>query len=173
MELSKENRNSEQNLHVSGLGGWLILAQIGLCGTFLSMTINIFFNILPIFRTGQWEELTDAASLSYNRLWPIIIPYELAGSIVLLGALIFAFVLFYRKKRKLPLTAHLLLSRFWTLHTGRLFYDSGDSRNSRCRCYESADFFSKNPADLRHLDVVFRQISSCSEYVYKIMRPAA
>jgi uncharacterized membrane protein len=103
MELSKENRNSEQHQPISGLGGWLILAQVSLWSTFLSMIINIFFNILPIFRTGQWEELTDAASLSYNRLWPIIIPYELAGSIVLLGALIFAFVLFYRKKRKLPL----------------------------------------------------------------------
>ena len=102
MELLKENRNSEQNLHVSGLGGWLILAQIGLWSTFLSMVINIFFNILPIFRTGQWEELTDEASLSYNGLWPIVIPYELAGCIILLGALIFAFVLFYRKKRKLP-----------------------------------------------------------------------
>ena len=100
MELSKENRNSE---HVSGLGGWLILAQVGLWSTFLNIVINIFFNILPIFRTGRWEELTDAASSFYNRLWPIIIPYELAGSIVLLGALIFAFVLFYRKKRKLPL----------------------------------------------------------------------
>ena len=99
MELSKENRNSE---HVSGLAGGLFSHKLAY-EHIPEHVINIFFNILPIFRTGQWEELTDAASSSYNRLWPIIIPYELAGSIVLLGALIFAFVLFYRKKRKLPL----------------------------------------------------------------------
>ncbi|MFC5652194.1 DUF2569 domain-containing protein [Paenibacillus solisilvae] len=102
MEHSQEKYNPLHNQHISGLGGWLILAQISLWSTVVSFVINIFFNILPIFRTDQWNNLTDPTSMSYNKMWPIVIPYELIGSSLLLGALIYAFVLFYRKKRQLP-----------------------------------------------------------------------
>ncbi|BBH19556.1 hypothetical protein Back11_09010 [Paenibacillus baekrokdamisoli] len=101
MQTLKENHQSDSPLLLSGLGGWLILAQIGLWGTACSAIINIVFNILPIFNNGQWEELTDPGSNSYNSMWSIAIPYEMIGSLVLLVALAVAFTLFYRKKRLL------------------------------------------------------------------------
>lgn len=85
---------------ISGLGGWLILIQIGLIYSLLSDILQVAGN--GIFNATTWDKLTDSAYDSYNSLWKPILVTQLAFYSVFTLFVLFTLISFYRKKKYLP-----------------------------------------------------------------------
>ncbi|WP_249901917.1 DUF2569 family protein [Paenibacillus sp. PK3_47] len=65
-----------------GLGGWLILTQIGLYFTFISMAVLTLNSIIPSFQTDVWEALTSPSSPVYDPMWGPLLIFEAVSNIV-------------------------------------------------------------------------------------------
>jgi len=89
-------------LGVSGLGGWLILIQIGLWFTLVMLLAQISQSVLPILNTETWEILTSKDSGYYHPLWGPMIIFEAIYNILFLLFTVYVIVAFYRKKAILP-----------------------------------------------------------------------
>lgn len=89
-------------LGVSGLGGWLILIQIGLWFTLVMLLAQISQSVLPILNTETWEILTSKDSGYYHPLWGPMIIFEAIYNILFLLFTVYVIVAFYRKKAMLP-----------------------------------------------------------------------
>ncbi|RXZ81947.1 DUF2569 domain-containing protein [Paenibacillaceae bacterium] len=103
METGIENEKKEtMQLGVSGLGGWLILIQIGLYLSITMLIIQIIGNDLEALTGETWQLLTSKDSLYYDLLWK---PYLLFGSVYNIMNFIFILYIliqFYRKKSMVP-----------------------------------------------------------------------
>jgi hypothetical protein len=98
---SEVNANeSAVTRQISGLGGWLILIQIGLIYSLLSNIIQVIGN--GIFNSTTWSKLTDPASASYDSLWKPILITQLSFYSVFTLFVLFTLISFYRKKSYLP-----------------------------------------------------------------------
>lgn len=89
-------------LGISGLGGWLVLVQIGLYFTVVTGLINFFQYSLPALGTLNGGEFTSKSSEYYHVLWgPIIVFESLFG---ILNVLFIGYILmqFYQKRSILP-----------------------------------------------------------------------
>jgi len=86
---------------ISGLGGWLVLVQIGLYSTMFLLMLKLI-SILSIFGDGSWELFTDKSSIIYHALWQPLILFELIYNLLLFAFSIFILVCFYSKKKILP-----------------------------------------------------------------------
>lgn len=89
-------------LGVSGLGGWLILIQIGLYITVIMLLVQLFVYSLPAFGPETWDVLTSKDSELYHPLWGPIFIFETAYNICFLGFCLYIFFMFYGKKSILP-----------------------------------------------------------------------
>ena len=70
----EEQKRDYRPLGVSGLGGWLILIQMGLFLTIVLLAVQLIQQIVPIFTTETWELLTSKQSDYYHALWgPVLI----------------------------------------------------------------------------------------------------
>ncbi|PWW02542.1 uncharacterized protein DUF2569 [Paenibacillus cellulosilyticus] len=98
---SEVNANESSVSHqISGLGGWLILIQIGLIYSLLSDIIQVMGN--GIFNATTWDKLTNTAYDSYNSMWKPVLITQLAFYSVFTLFVLFTLISFYRKKSYLP-----------------------------------------------------------------------
>ncbi|WP_367075035.1 DUF2569 domain-containing protein [Paenibacillus pabuli] len=87
---------------VSGLGGWLILIQIGLLLTIVLLAVQLIQQIVPIFTTETWELLTSKQSDYYHPLWGPVLIFELVYNVLFLLFSLYTVFAFYSKKAILP-----------------------------------------------------------------------
>lgn len=87
---------------VSGLGGWLVLVQIGLYATIVLGIVQMVSYSIPAISPDQWEILTSKDSELYHPLWGAFILFELVYNMALIGYCAFTLVQFYRKKSIVP-----------------------------------------------------------------------
>lgn len=86
---------------MTGLGGWLILVQITLYFSFISLLIGVPALFL-MFDGEVWEAVTSPDSIHYNVLWGVMIVFQLSYYVLLLLFTGYILVQFYRKKAMLP-----------------------------------------------------------------------
>lgn len=86
---------------ISGLGGWLVLVQIGLYATMLILIFQVMSSA-TIFGDGTWELLTSKGSIMYHALWQPLILFEVIYNVLLFAFCIFLLVCLYSKKKILP-----------------------------------------------------------------------
>ncbi|MFD2117894.1 DUF2569 domain-containing protein [Paenibacillus yanchengensis] len=97
-----EIRNDNVRLGVSGLGGWLVLIQIGLILTLIQLLNQIITVDLTIFTDGTWQLLTSKGSDFYDPLWKPTLIFETVYNILFSIFTLFILVQFYRKKGIIP-----------------------------------------------------------------------
>lgn len=97
-----EMRDDNLRLGVSGLGGWLILIQIGLYLTLIGLVFQLVGNNLYSFTSEAWQLLTSKDSSLYDPLWKPIIIFEAVYNILFLIFTIYIIIQFYRKKSMVP-----------------------------------------------------------------------
>lgn len=84
-----------------GLGGWLILAAIGLIVSPIRISI-IEFTILDIFFNGTWSILRDSSSEFYSPMLAVIIPIEFVLNMAFIFGFLFLIYLFFAKSSLFP-----------------------------------------------------------------------
>lgn len=99
---------------VSGLGGWLVLIQIGLYVTIIRLVVQLFQYNLYSFTGDAWDLLTTKDSSMYDPLWKPIIIFEAVYNVLFLLFSIIILVQFYRKKLMVP----RLMILFYSLSLG-------------------------------------------------------
>lgn len=103
---------------VSGLGGWLVLVQIGLILTILLALIQLPEFYFTVFDSENWNVFTSRESEYYHPLWGPTFIIETVFSTFLLGFTVFTLYMFYRKKFILPRLMIILYSAnlfFWVV----------------------------------------------------------
>jgi len=98
----REKQPPLQLLGVSGLGGWLVLVQIGI---YLSILLNILTlkrDTIPAFAPDIWDALTSKDSIVYDRLWAPLLIFELVTSILFTLLSVFCLYNLYKKKAIFP-----------------------------------------------------------------------
>lgn len=98
----EEQKRDYRPLGVSGLGGWLILIQIGLFLTIVLLAVQLIQQIVPIFTTETWELLTSKQSDYYHPLWGPVLIFELVYNVLFLLFSLYTVFAFYSKKAILP-----------------------------------------------------------------------
>ncbi|MEO2214525.1 DUF2569 domain-containing protein [Paenibacillus amylolyticus] len=98
----QEQKTDYRPLGVSGLGGWLILIQIGLFVTVILLAVQLFQQIIPTFTTETWEMLTSKQSDYYHPLWGPVIIFEMVYNTLFLLFSVYTIFAFYSKKVILP-----------------------------------------------------------------------
>ncbi|MDR9856179.1 DUF2569 domain-containing protein [Paenibacillus sp. VCA1] len=106
-----------------GLGGWLVLVQINMYYSLLLLSDYFFRNLLPIYSPETWNSLTSPNGEYYNPHAKRLFMLETLSTAVLLGLLVVAFVLLYRKKAAFPwiLICYFVLSVMFDLGTNMVF----------------------------------------------------
>lgn len=89
-------------LGIAGLGGWLILIQIGLYFTIFTLLVQLFQYNIPAFSEDTWEIFTSIESEFYHPLWGPVIIFEALYNISFLVFCIYILFAFYGKKAVLP-----------------------------------------------------------------------
>ncbi len=97
-------------LGLSGLGGWLVLVQIGMYASMLLLIMTLFRDNLPALRSEDWELLTSKDSLFYDPLWKPLLIFETVANALLLVFIAYCLSNFYRKKAILPTLMIVFLS---------------------------------------------------------------
>lgn len=85
----------------SGLGGWLVLVQIGLWSSLIMLLFSLVTSVLTI-DVEVWEAVTSKGSEYYHPLWGPFMIAEIIINMLLLIFCIYIIVKFYGKKSTLP-----------------------------------------------------------------------
>lgn len=85
-------------LRPSGLGGWLVLVQIGLVATLFQVSLQLINYNIPSFGREYWDLLASPQGEMYHPLWAPAFIFEAAANGVLLLLTIFTLILFYQKR---------------------------------------------------------------------------
>jgi hypothetical protein len=105
MDLEVHNEKKENSsFNKSGLGGWLVLPQIGLFLTALMLIYSILSLDVAFFNGEAWDKLSDQPGYRAYLMFSIIY------NISMLVFTIFSIVQFYRKKAMLPRLMVILYS---------------------------------------------------------------
>lgn len=87
---------------ISGLGGWLVLVQIGLYGTLLLQVVQLFRYTVPALLPEMWGAVTSPQSELYDPLWAPTLLFELAVNVSLPLFCLYTLVCMYRKLARVP-----------------------------------------------------------------------
>jgi len=95
------------------LRGWLLLLALGILLLPFRLTEFIALDLLPAFLKDVWSLLTTPGTEAYHPLNAPILLFELVGNLVLLIGSIVLTVLFFQKRRMVPvLTVSFLVFAF-------------------------------------------------------------
>lgn len=89
-------------LGISGLGGWLVLVQIGLYSTIVMLLVQLFQYSLPAFGQETWELLTSKDSEFYHVMWGPIMVFEMVYNVLFLLFCGYILIQFYQRRSILP-----------------------------------------------------------------------
>lgn len=106
-----------------GLGGWLVLLQINMYYSLLLISDYFFQGLLPIYSPETWLSLTSPDGEYYNPHAKRLFVLETLSTAVMLGLLVVAIVLFYRKKAAFPwiMMCYFVLTVLFDLGTNMVF----------------------------------------------------
>ncbi|MBT2291765.1 DUF2569 domain-containing protein [Paenibacillus albidus] len=97
------NNGTEIRLnHPNGLGGWMVLVQIGLYLSVIRLLFLIFSTTIPSFQPDLWDVLTSPDSSVYDPLWKPALIFEAVVNVTFVLFSIFLLVQMYRKKATFP-----------------------------------------------------------------------
>jgi transglutaminase-like putative cysteine protease len=86
---------------LQGIRGWLVLPAISV----VVQPFRIMYDVgvlVPSFATDVWTTLTTAGGTAYDALWAPILLYELAANLALLVFAVLLAVLFFQRRRSVP-----------------------------------------------------------------------
>lgn len=98
------------NLGVSGFGGWLVLVQISLYASILSLLIRLGQYTYIFVSQEAWRLFTSPTSSVYHPLWGPAVIFETFYFVSMFIYCIVVLILFYSKKRVLPKLMIILFS---------------------------------------------------------------
>ncbi|MDK8180555.1 DUF2569 domain-containing protein [Paenibacillus sp. UMB4589-SE434] len=101
-EVVNKQAESLPPLGVSGLGGWLIIVQMGLFATVAMNLAGIYQSWDFVFAENMWDMITTESWEFYHPLLAPTILFEIVLNLVVGGLSIFALVQMYRKKSSFP-----------------------------------------------------------------------
>lgn len=106
-----------------GLGGWLVLLQINMYYSLLLFSDYFFRGLLPIYSSETWHSLTSPDGAYYNPHVKRLFMLETLSTAVMLGLLVVALVLLYRKKSAFPwiMICYFVLTVLFDLGTSMVF----------------------------------------------------
>lgn len=108
-------------LHSPKLRGWLLLAALGIALLPLRLAEFIAADLLPAFSKDVWSLLTTPGTEAYHPLNATILRFELVGNLVLLGSSIVLAVLFFQKRRAVPILTGIFLVFAFLFYVGDYF----------------------------------------------------
>ncbi|MNJ35843.1 DUF2569 domain-containing protein [Paenibacillus bouchesdurhonensis] len=89
-------------LGVSGLGGWLVLIQIGLYISIIARFVTMIQSLSMLSSSGTGSILTSPDSPYYHPIWKTAFIFEGVSSVIMLLFTIIILTSFYQKKLILP-----------------------------------------------------------------------
>lgn len=89
-------------LGISGLGGWLVLVQIGLILSTINIILHLYRYTIPSLSPDVWNALTSEQSSLYHPLWGPAIAFDAIYNMASLAFCFFILFCFYSKKSILP-----------------------------------------------------------------------
>lgn len=87
---------------LQGIGGWLLLPALGLLVAPFRL-LGDLSRVLPSYANDNWTQLTTVGGTAYHAMWAPVLLFELAN---VLGSLVFTLlllVMFFQKRRAVPL----------------------------------------------------------------------
>ncbi len=103
------------------LRGWLLLAALGIALLPLRLAEFIVADLLPAFSRDVWALLITPGTEAYHPLNAPILLFELAGNLVLLVGSIMLAVLFFQKRRLVPILIVIFLVTSFLFYVGDYF----------------------------------------------------
>jgi hypothetical protein len=88
--------------HPKGLGGWMVLVQVGLYLTLISTVLTIFQFFTSTFGSDTWDTLTTPDGTDYHALWKPTLLFEVIANIVIVLLIAYLLILLYNKKSVFP-----------------------------------------------------------------------
>ncbi len=85
-----------------GLGGWLVLVQIGLYVTLIRSFLMVYDFFLNSHGSEGWNALTSPGSADYHTLWKPTLVFEVSANIILLLLTVYLLILLYNKRAVFP-----------------------------------------------------------------------
>ena len=101
--------------------GWLLLTALGVVLLPLRLAEFIAADLLPAFSKDVWSLLTMPGTEAYHPLNAPILVFELAGNLVLLVASLVLAVLFFQKRRLVPILTVIFLVSSFLFYVGDYF----------------------------------------------------
>lgn len=98
----RDSTREYRPIGVSGLGGWLILTQIGLFLSLILLAAHLNETRLLVLNTETWTLLTSVESDFYHPLWGPVIIYECVYNLFFLVFSVYTIIAFYKKRAILP-----------------------------------------------------------------------
>ncbi|MEC0226123.1 DUF2569 domain-containing protein [Paenibacillus alba] len=102
METNSTPIINEDSRGLSGLGGWLILVQIGIYVTMVMFILQFVTYTLPSFQPETWHRLTSVDSENYHPLWGPILVFEMLYNVLVFFFCLFILLNMYQRKARLP-----------------------------------------------------------------------
>jgi transglutaminase-like putative cysteine protease len=93
---------------LQGIGGWLLLPAFGLLVAPFRLLMDLS-RLLPSYATDSWTQLTTVGGDAYHAMWAPVLLFELANTMGYLVFMSLLLVMFFQKRRVVPLFYPVLL----------------------------------------------------------------
>jgi hypothetical protein len=93
---------------LQGIGGWLLLPAFGLLVAPFRLLMDLS-RLLPSYATDNWTQLTTVGGDAYHAMWAPVLLFELANTMGYLVFMSLLLVMFFQKRRVVPLFYPVLL----------------------------------------------------------------
>nr|WP_272914988.1 DUF2569 family protein [Paenibacillus dendrobii] len=105
------------------MGGWLGFMQINMYFSLAYFSNYFFRSLLPIYAQENWGDLTSPEGDYYNPYAKGVFILESLSTVVLMGLIVVALVLMYRKKAAFPpiMICYFVLTVLFDIGTNMMF----------------------------------------------------
>jgi hypothetical protein len=80
------------------IGGWLILAAIGLILTPIRIFVTVAKDLVPAFSSDVWPRLTTPGTEAYHPLWAPLLIFEMVGNCLFILFAIVIVIFFFQRR---------------------------------------------------------------------------